>query len=383
MSLENDLKETFMKHAEDVRPDVQSWPTVEKKVRRGHTARVVTSSTLTVALIVAAAIVLPRLASNKTSHGFINKGKFTPVPGTPAHSIRPVAGKTTFVDEQGGWLLQYPTKWKEQVFSGDIEFQPPGLHVAKNGASDTVFVTQVMFQSGNYQTPFTQIGGGAHVTQRNIEIGGMPALELTITNKLNGQMLGLAYQLDWTHWCAQHCAPQGLNTVLVFNIASGNPGYWRSFGPDARAIANSIRPLANTGGTAGPVRTRYGSAQGSFTLDPFSATLIAFMDERLVTVNTGAGSLAETYMCCQAPRDYLNRLYVGPSGGRPVSYVIQYDPNTGTGSDHRIGVIVTYSNGTSNGTPGPSSTQGELIDVVRQSDGTYKIASMCTACGEK
>ena len=40
MSIEQDLKETFMKHAEDVRPDVQSWPAVEKKVRRAHTQRV-------------------------------------------------------------------------------------------------------------------------------------------------------------------------------------------------------------------------------------------------------------------------------------------------------------------------------------------------------
>ena len=61
MSFEQDLKETFMRHAEDVRPDTESWPAVEKKVRRNHYARTVTASVATVALIAAAAILLPRI----------------------------------------------------------------------------------------------------------------------------------------------------------------------------------------------------------------------------------------------------------------------------------------------------------------------------------
>ena len=31
MSFESQLKETFMKHAEDVRPDTHSWPVIEKR----------------------------------------------------------------------------------------------------------------------------------------------------------------------------------------------------------------------------------------------------------------------------------------------------------------------------------------------------------------
>jgi hypothetical protein len=136
-------------------------------------------------------------------------------------------------------------------------------------------------------------------------------------------------------------------------------------------MADSIRPTMGTSGFTGPLKTSHGSAANGFKLDLFSQTVLGFMDLRVEGVS-GSGVGADQYLCCDATNQYLNRILVGPGGGSPVSYEIQYDPTTGSATDHTIGVMIMYSNG---------KTGAENIDVVRQPDGTYKIASMCNTCG--
>src|SRR5438105_2443027 len=80
MSLDEDLKEAFTRHAEDVRPYAASWGTVERKVRRAHYRRATAVSVFAVALIVAAAVAIPKLRS--TPRGFTSTGSPTPSSST-------------------------------------------------------------------------------------------------------------------------------------------------------------------------------------------------------------------------------------------------------------------------------------------------------------
>jgi hypothetical protein len=155
--------------------------------------------------------------------------------------------------------------------------------------------------------------------------------------------------------------------MLVFDISSGNQSYWQTYGAAARAIAQTIRPVAATTGSTGPLRTKHGSAT-SFILDDFSKTLIGFMDARA----EGAG--AEDFMCCGAPSNYANLggLYQ-ISGKNIISYVAQYPPSVaGTGNQRLLGAFVNYAGG---------KTQTELVTLARQSGGSTKVAEMCQACG--
>lgn len=379
MSLEQDLKETFMKHAEDVRPDTQSWPAVEKKVRRAHTQRVVLVSTLAVAAIAAAAVVLPRLGTTTKPHGFVNKSSVPPAPSQP-FAIAPVAGKTTYVNAQEGWLIQYPTHWHVSLADpGRTEFTPPGL--TTSGPNADVLVASVRLESGDYRTGFVSTSGNQFVQQQTVSLAGMQANEVTVTLQPSGHINDIDYQLDWTGRCSpataffitgnlvstSMCPPSNAPATLIVSLNGTTEKAWSKNRAAALAIASSLRPLATTTGATGPLRTTDGSAT-SFILDGFGKTLIEFMEARI----TGSG--AETFMCCSAPANYsgLGGLYQ-LSGNRVIRYTVQYDPTVaGTGSSRQLGAEVTYVGG---------KTQNELITINTQSDGSTKIAEMCNACG--
>ena len=65
MSLESRLKESIMKHAEDVKPDARTWPVIEKRIARGRRIAVIVSTVSVAVLIAAAALITPHLVDRK------------------------------------------------------------------------------------------------------------------------------------------------------------------------------------------------------------------------------------------------------------------------------------------------------------------------------
>jgi hypothetical protein len=363
MSLEQDLKETFMRHADDLRPDVESWPTVEKKVRRAHAQRITLASAAVVALIAATAIFVPRLGNTSAPHGFVSTSKTPTVATSTVHRISPVAGKSTYLDSVQGWIVQYPTDWNVQRYESGTDFVPRGLPSVESGR--TTFSVVVSLEPGDYTSPFL-LAGGAPPNGVSTTLAGVPATRYEVIDK-SGHNSNILYQLDWSGRCAAASPSCTVHQMLVIWMSSYDRALWSRYVDDGLALARSFLPEISTNGRTGALRTRGGRAPSGFVLDDYGRSLIAFLDAR-----TDQGG-AEAHICCDAIADYRDLHGLYEYGGKIVTGYAIIDRTQVAPNKVLFGVHVSYDGG---------SSRNEAIEVdVAGAEQPAKIASMCLACG--
>lgn len=295
MSFEQDLKQTFITHENDVRPDAESWRQVEKKVRRAHVKRLVAASSFAIALIAAAAIVIPRLQSNKPK-GFVGPAQTASAPSEPG----PPSGDVHVGADQG-FRIVIPSGWHAGWWEGVYEYEPAGLPSLARG-EDTFAITV-----HNVPGPYTRPGiSGAGDGTASTTINGRRALFGQFTDTRAGERRAV-YTIEWPACVPQliECSPPQNNTLVVIARASTS-ALWEKYLSAAEAAIRSLVPY--DGGTPA-----HGTVAGSVGTNDFSKALVRFMDARL----EGIG--ADGMMTPSGSSDYKDGLY--ETGVPPQRYV--------------------------------------------------------------
>ena len=287
MSFESQLKETFMKHADDVRPDTQSWPVIEKRVVRRHRAGMFATAASVAALIAVTAIVTPRLVARKPS-GFSKHGKPQPTATEPTPVQRgPIA---VHVGADQGFQISIPTGWRAGWWEGVYEYEPAGLpSLAKGG--DT-FAVSVKLVAGPYD--------------RSGISGAKDPTEMTTINDhlaLASEYVGsdhthdAVYQIQWASCLPPsiECSSNFQNNTLVVIVRASTEALWTKYWPDAQ---NAVRSIDAYDGThpahLEPPTNTFGNS------DSLTALMTRFLDARVERVN------AEAFMSPQAQAAFAN-----------------------------------------------------------------------------
>jgi hypothetical protein len=293
MSLDEDLKDAFARHAEDVQPDLAAWGNVEQKVRRAHYRRATAVSVFAVALIAAAAVAIPKLRNlGPERHGF------TQTSGSPTPGASGSVGAETHAGAREGFKLAIQIDWRAGWFEGVYEYQPPGVQGLQEGG-DTFAVTVKLVEG-----PYDKAGSmpsGATVTT----INGHRALRHESTK--NGEHT-VTYRIEWAACLngVSECSSNFSNNALEVRLLGSTDALWQKYGDQGEAVAHSIH-------------TYDGSEPGHGTFfdpsikrDHLSAALVKFLDSRV------EGFGAEAFMTTQASDEYSKRdvehgLYQGGS----------------------------------------------------------------------
>jgi hypothetical protein len=277
MNLEDKLKETFMKHAEDVKPDAGSWDGVETKLRRAHYARVVMVSTLTVAAIAAVAIVLPQLRSTKTPRSGFTSPTATQEP-SPTASPTPAGIDTTGwsarVGTQSDFSLLIPPDWKGGWFEGYWDFEPNGLPGLPEGGN--TFAVEVHVESGNYQS-FAQEFAAKDT------IGGRKTLWWQKSDTK------YSYAIQWTDCSAGRpdCSPDTSERTLLVDVSGSTAALWQKYKATGLKVVDTI--AVYDGSTPA-----HGTLAAGTSMDAYTRAMVRFMDAR------AEGIGAEEEACCNA-----------------------------------------------------------------------------------
>ena len=351
MNLEDKIKESLMKHAEDVRPDVTSWDAVEGKLRRAHYARVVMVSTLTVALIAAAAVVIPRLGTTKNpSSGFSSPGASTTASSLPAPEIK----GTVHASPVYGFKITIPDGWRAGFFEGVYEYGPENLPMLAQGG-DTFAVT-VDILHGRYDSFSKDIANSnAGTTTQQTTVKGHAAEQVQLNNDPTRQMWLF---LDWDSCLkgAPQCTNPEEGITLQVHVSANTKSLWDKYGSTAAGVMGSIDTYDGS-------RPVHGTLASDETDDVYTRALVRFMDARA----EGVG--AEDLVCCTAASQADMYYSVGTLdlsgwtdlGGRTVSastatstYRVDVIAGQGTETSHHVeSITVGYKSGQQSDTETP------------------------------
>jgi hypothetical protein len=333
MNLEDQIKETLMKHAADVRPDAGSWDGVETKVRRAHYARVAFVSTLTVALIAAAAIVLPRLGSETPKSSFTGTTPSASSEVSPTTTPTPVgidtSGWRPRVGTQADFQLLLPPDWKGGWFEGYWDFEPKGLP-GLPGGGDT-FAIEVNLESGDYRNVAPK---GAEATR----IGERSALAWSPSEGHS------SFAVQWTDCPAGADCVSGSERTLLVNMSGSTTALGQKYGAVGKEIVQTVRVYDGSA-------PAHGTAVG-IPDDPYRRTLITFLDARV----EGIG--AEDLMCCSAPDFYASDGLYGLGRDSVVSFTVHSVSEAASAATSTYEVTLRYEN---------DRSRTESISVVYES----------------
>lgn len=356
MSLDQDLKNAFERHARDAQPDDEAWQTVERRIRRAHIRRVTVASALSVALIVVAAVLVPRIGTRPESRGFTNptvspttqaspSGSSSTSPSvsaTPSQAPAIPAGWQRRAGVQSGFQLGIPSDWKGGWFEGVWDFEPRGL---PGGAmdGDTFLVTITPTNGSN-------ISIAAPPDATTVEINGRRA------QTWSEGSTEIDYVISWT-FCpgyAASCSVDSEINFLTVRVRATNATLWSQYKRMGQQIVTTIAPY--DGGT--PI---YGDRSPYVPMNEFTRALTRFMDARVEGI--GADELA----CCNAAT-YLsknNEFYL--VAGQPItSYLIRTGDKLSSGG---YGYIVEWYDANKSGEVAEvtvdyhSSAQPMIVDI--------------------
>lgn len=145
MSLDDDIKQALRRHEGDVQAKPGAWREVERRVTRSHRARVIASSSLAVAAIIAIAVVAPRLGSSNR-----------PTPSLtlpPADTNQPTPSITPTQPTTPQLLAKVPV---------------PAFRLA--AAGDSIWA----LGETNGQGTLVRINGSTDEVTARVDVGGMP-----------------------------------------------------------------------------------------------------------------------------------------------------------------------------------------------------------------
>ena len=295
MSLEKDLKEAFDRHHDDVQPDQKVWEGIERGVRRAHRARIVMTSGITVALVVAMAVLIPRLTSDKTdNHGFINGTPTPSTTGSPSSepsTVFPGDLGGNYRDDVQGWVISYDESWRVSRFEGVTEFTPAGLPASIKG--EPTFWVAIQIIAGRPSSANPPASASTPFVER---------IASTTTSSLPNGGKRVVDKYDWTGLCISTIeCPAGPATLQVV-VEGSNAMLWNKYHPTAVAMLQSLG-MATDSSQVGDVHTRYGIVDanaGGATYDELTSTLVRFLDARVGQAN------ADAFMTSTAKNDFAN-----------------------------------------------------------------------------
>jgi hypothetical protein len=351
MSLDNDIKDAFQRHEQDAHANDTAWAGIESKIRRAHHQRMAFASALSVAVIAAVAVLVPKLGSSHQDKGNFTNPSRTPTATSPEPTVTPTpqaaapipSGWQRRVGIQSGFQIAMPADWKGGWFEGTWDFEPKSLPSDAQGG-DT-FVVLVTLEHGSYDA---SPGRGAKAT----EINGHRALvwqpRTTETD----------YRLEW-NFCdgyAPTCSSNFETQTLRVTIRGSTSPLWSQYESTGRQIVETV----DTYDGATPV---HGTVAASIQEDDFSRALVRFLDARV----EGIG--ADELLSQTAGNFYANRggLYDLDTADAQ-SYEITAGP---TGArQHEFGITMSYAGG---------ATRQELITLSRDNPQAVPvIANVCT-----
>ncbi|MGZ4141966.1 MAG: hypothetical protein ACXVQY_05600 [Actinomycetota bacterium] len=291
MSLEQDLKNAFEQHARDAQPDGESWATVERKIRRAHKQRVALLSTVTVAVVVAAAVLIPRIGTKPESRGFTNPSVTPTATSAPTPSVTPTPiespsagpaipdGWQRRVGVQSAFQLAIPADWKGGWFEGTWDFEPKGQPSVAEGGD--LFAVTVTVQAGAYD----QAASGRHASKTTVN--GMRALTWTTGTD------HLWYAVEWfaCPGYTSECSSNFETRTLVVHLFASTRALWDQYLSTGKEIVTTI---AHYDGST-PV---HGTIAKGIAVDDFTKVLVRFLDARV----EGIG--AEDSMSAKAQDQY-------------------------------------------------------------------------------
>lgn len=295
MNIEDRIKETLMSRSTDVEPKADSFEQVASTVRRRHSQRLAFVTTSVIALIAAAAVIVPRLGTDGGDNGFAVPGPGDPTP--PAVDD----DRVTVRDERFGFQARMPADWRLTEFEGAIELLPPG-QIGLAAGEDT-FGVEINLLDASAFDPGDQ--SGASVSQTTV--GGQQATRSEMADEDGGSRI-VRYAVAWP---AEYCQPgwcePGQDYTLLIHLIAQPADRWDQFGDDAEAIVESLEPTATASFPTGQVLTRRGLVSSDVAYDGATATLVRFLESRI------AGGDAERHMTEDAAAATGDRLY--GSGG--------------------------------------------------------------------
>ena len=129
MSFEDEIKQAFDRHSDDVSPRPDAWSGVERGVRRAHARRLAALSSATAAIVaLAVAIPLALMSRDADPGGFTNPNATeSPQDSTPSPTLVDTTGWKPRVAPNDGFSLKIPPDWRGGVFEGVWEFHPKNL----------------------------------------------------------------------------------------------------------------------------------------------------------------------------------------------------------------------------------------------------------------
>ncbi|HEX9775087.1 MAG TPA: hypothetical protein VGB83_05865 [Actinomycetota bacterium] len=259
MSIENEIKEALMRHAEDVEPRTESWGEVEGKVRSVHQRRIATTVFL-VALIAAAGVMVPRLLPSGARDGLVN-------PATTGGTD----GVATFRNELQGYQVTIPDDWHVGGFEGSVEFNPPGLPGLTVG-EDTFAVESFLFYDEAYDDTSEMFGD---VSFEPATLAGLNAV------RSEDGVRRIVYRLDWSgRSCPTQTSCPGPQT-LQFIVVGSTDDLWSRYAEMGRDIVGSLTPTGDADFPTGDVYTPRGFVPAGIVYDELTASLIRFMEARI------------------------------------------------------------------------------------------------------
>jgi hypothetical protein len=343
MKMEDHFKETLKKAVANEPPVQDAWSRFERRIATHRRARLFASLAVAAAVIVAGAIVVPKLG-----HRSITAPTTNPPSASPSETSSPgaTAGWNTYERPTDSYRVKYPTDWKQAEFEGHAEIWPNAFPGPQQGAP-TVFV-DVSLLNGDYRTTPIPSSTGVPVSGSR-PTGLMPNGHPYVKYATDGETV---WYVDWTYYCPAPAAGcKDRTRTLRVMVKDTSVGIDARYLETAQTIVDSIEFAPDQGLFAPEIMN-----------DSLTTGLAHFMDARL------AGSGAEPYLTEKAASEYragTGGLALYASGYRNYEVTARRDidansaafdvvmsgatetitmgPGTNAAGDHKLAVVRTVS----------------------------------------
>ncbi|MGH2830029.1 MAG: hypothetical protein ACRDJM_06055 [Actinomycetota bacterium] len=269
MTIEKDIEEALMRHADDVRAEPGAWNAVDARLRRSYRIRIGLASAAAAALAAAAVVVVPKIVgdtSTRPAPPIVQQSSPSPSPTEQGSGIVPQGWSLLRNDENAFWFA-LPDSFRVGFFEGHYDYRPSDLPAAATG-EDTFFVETTLVTE-DYPKPDgpsteSQVGGR---TARRYESGIQDSDAHVVT-----------YDLPWPCWAGPGVQTDCQTPRLIVRIFASSQQLWTKFSSIGERMVSFIRH-ASEATPGGIVRTPHGTITAAVeTFDDKTYALIRLME---------------------------------------------------------------------------------------------------------
>jgi hypothetical protein len=226
MSIENEIKDAFERHAGDARPDPGAWQGVRGRVVRSHRRRAAGAALATAFAVAAAAVFVPKLTHDRGI-----------APETPN-------GWTTIRSDVGGYKLSYPPSWTASEASGAADLAPPGRPSGPEGK--IWFSVRAGVEPTRYDAASPEPRGVK--TSGVIKGHHFVRYEYSAAAPKDYDAHSVTYRIEWQgpkpECPGTPCA--GPDYTLVLSAVAQTADLWAANGPTFEKMVRSVQAIPST-----------------------------------------------------------------------------------------------------------------------------------------